>query len=107
MEALGPILIVCAIPLMLRLIPPNRHFGLAILATLGDRSIWYDINARWGRHLFALGALLVALEFVLPLDVRVWTLRVIASIGLVSLVIDNWRTANRWERERLKREIKN
>jgi hypothetical protein len=100
MEAIGPILIVVAIPLMLRLIPPNRHFGLAILATLGDRSIWYDVNARWGRHLFALGGLLVLLEFVLPRDMRVWTLRAIASIGFVSVLIDSWRTANRWERER-------
>ena len=53
-----------------------------------------------GRHLFALGALLVSLEFVLPVDVRVWTLRVIASIGFVLVLIDSWRTANRLERER-------
>ena len=92
MEAIGPILIVYAIPLMLRLIPPNRHFGLSIFAALRDRSIWYDVNARWGRHLFALGAVLVLLEFVLPLAVRDGTLRAIASIGFVSLVIDSGRT---------------
>ncbi len=95
MEAIGPILLVVAIPFMLRLVPPNRRFGLAIPVTLRDRSIWYDINARWGRNLFALGAVLVMLEFVLPRDVRIWTLRIIASIGFVSILIDSWRTAIR------------
>ena len=44
--------------------------------------------------------LMVVLEFVLPLSVRNQTLRAIAVVGLVSITITDWRTANRWERER-------
>jgi len=100
MEALGPVLIVLSIPLIFRWIPPNRFFGLRIPATLRNQSVWYDANARNGRHLFAFGLVMVLLEFVLPARLRIPVLRTIGTIGFVTIVVADWRTANRWWQER-------
>ena len=45
MEALGPILIVLAVPFLFRWVPRNRVFGFRIAATLRNDSVWYDVNA--------------------------------------------------------------
>lgn len=100
MEAIGIVLIVVSLPLLLRWVPPNRLYGFRIPATLRDRSVWYDANALCARHMMLLGALLVALEFVLPSDVRIPVLRAIAVAGFFGIIIADWRTANRWSHER-------
>ena len=100
MEAIGPLLVLFSIPFMFRWIPPNRFFGLRIPSTLRNRSVWYDANALRARHLFGLGLFLVFLEFVVPLSARNATLRLVASIGFTAIILVDWRTANRWERER-------
>jgi len=100
MEALGPILLIVAIPLMLRWIPRNRFFGFRVPSTLRKDSVWYDANALAGRHMFVLGASMVALEFVLPRSWRIPVLQVVGTVGLIFFMIADWRTANRWDRER-------
>jgi uncharacterized membrane protein len=100
MEALGPVLILLSIPLIFRLIPPNRFYGLRSPATRSSESIWYDANALSGRHMFALGLLMVALEFLLPRSVRTLVLATVGWVGLIGIMIADWRTANRWRRER-------
>ena len=100
MEALGPILLVLSIPLALRWVPRNPLYGFRVPATLRDDKIWYDINARSARQFGLLGALMVALEFVLPLAVRNRTLVAIAVVGLVIITFINWRLANSLARER-------
>ena len=100
MEALGPILLLFSVPLILRWVPPNHLYGFRVPATFANRSVWYDANALSGRHFFMLGVLLVILEFTLPLRIRNGTLGAVATIGLVGIVIADWRTANRWRRER-------
>jgi hypothetical protein len=100
MEAIGPVLIVLSLPLLWRWIPPNRFFGLRIPSALRNKSVWYDANALHARHLLSLGLLLVLLEFVLPLSLRIAVLRAVATAGFVAIVILDWRTANRLERQR-------
>ena len=100
MEAIGPVLIVLAIPLILRWIPPNRFCGFRTPSTCGNKSVWYDANALCGRHLLLLGLLMVALEFLLPRSLRVPVLAAIGWIGFVGIAAADWRTANRWRRER-------
>jgi len=100
MEAIGPVLVLFSLPFIFRLVPPNHFFGLRIRATLRDRSVWYDANALVARHMLLLGVVLVSLEFVLPMRMRIGMLRVIATVGFVTIIIADWRTANRWERER-------
>jgi uncharacterized membrane protein len=100
MEAVGPLLILFSLPLMFRWVPPNRFVGLRIPATLRNRSVWYDANALTARHLFILGVVMVCLEFVLPQSIRIGTLRAIGWIGFATIIVADWRTANRWARER-------
>ena len=100
MEALGPVLLVLSVPLLFGWIPPNRHFGFRIPATLGSDAMWYAVNALFGRHMFVLGLGMVLLEFVLPIRARVPVLWTIGTVGAVGIVVADWRTANRWRRER-------
>jgi hypothetical protein len=99
-EALGPLLLLLSIPLALRWVPRNRLYGFRVGATLRDDSIWYEVNAASARQSGLLGALMVALEFVLPLSVRNLTLATIAVVGLAVITVWNWRWANRLARER-------
>jgi|SRR6478736_298740 len=100
MQAIGPVLLLLSIPMMLRWIPQNQFFGFRIPSTLRDESVWYDANALSGRHFFALGLLLVMLGFVLPVSLRFQTVRMVALVGCVCIIAVDWRTANRWERQR-------
>jgi hypothetical protein len=100
MEALGPVLLVLSIPFMLRWIPRNHVFGFRVAATLANDSVWYDANAQFGRHTFLLGLFMVALEFVLPIAIKNQVLATVAMVALPILIVGNWRTANRWRRER-------
>ena len=100
MEVIGPLLMLVSIPLIFRWIPRNRLYGFRIPATLSSDSIWYEANALSGRHMFFLGALMVALELALPKDLRIVTLRAVGVVGVVVCVAADWRTANRWRRER-------
>jgi uncharacterized membrane protein len=100
MEALGPALILLSIPLMLRLVPPNRIYGFRVPSTLRNRSVWYDANARAGWQMSLMGLVMVLLELLLPLPVRNVVLSTIGVAGLLLVTAVNWRLANRWERER-------
>ena len=105
MEALGPLLLVLSVPLMLRWVPRNRLYGFRVAATLRDDAVWYEVNASAGRQsvmlgALMLGALMVALEFVLPLSLRKGTLSTVGVVGLVLITTIGWRRANRLARER-------
>jgi hypothetical protein len=104
LEALGPALIILSIPMILRWVPPNRLYGFRVLAALSDRLVWYDANALAGRHMLVLGAVMVMLEFVIPVAWRVPVLSTLGLGGLVVITIADWRTANRWRREREQRD---
>ena len=100
MEALGPVLILVSIPLLFRWIPQNRLYGFRNAATLGGKSVWYDVNASAARHFVALGLLMVLLEFTLPVAIRTQTLWWVVVTALPVVIVANWRTANRLARER-------
>ncbi|HMG13635.1 MAG TPA: SdpI family protein [Gemmatimonadaceae bacterium] len=59
--ASGLLLIAAGIPLWLRRVPPNALYGVRFASTLSDERIWYEINARCGRDLVAIGAGYLAL----------------------------------------------
>ena len=104
MAALGPVLVLLSVPLMLRWVPPNRVYGFRVPSTLGHASVWYDANALCGRHMFALGLLMILLEFALPSAVLGPTLRMTALAGIVLIIAMDWRAANRWARDRASAE---
>ena len=56
------VLIVFAVPLWMRMVPPNRFYGVRTRATLGDEQRWYAVNSNAGFDLFISGiALLVGI----------------------------------------------
>jgi hypothetical protein len=99
MRWLGPLLIILSIPLLFRWVPRNGLYGFRVPATLRSDAVWYEVNARSARHFILLGALLVALDFAIPLSLRDAILGSIAVAGLVVVTVVNWRYANRLSRE--------
>jgi hypothetical protein len=94
-EALGPVLILLSIPLALRWVPRNPLYGFRVGATLKHDAVWYDVNAHSARQFMVLGAVMVALGFVLPQAFRDLILGVLAVIGLAVIAVTNVRRANR------------
>jgi uncharacterized membrane protein len=99
MEAIGPVLVVMAIPMILGWIPPNRVYGFRTASTLVDASVWYAVNASSGRHLLLLGVLMVGLDFLLPDSLRYPVLATVGWVGAGITIAVNWRMANRLRRE--------
>ena len=54
------LLIVFAVPLWMRKVPPNRFYGVRTRATLGDEQRWYAVNATVGLDLLVSGIVLLA-----------------------------------------------
>lgn len=98
-------LILLAIPLIRRRVPPNRLYGVRIPATFADEWVWYEANARSGWDLLWLGLTLLSAALLLPfLGLRegtsalVWTAALLAgTLVLAGVAI---RRANRLLRER-------
>jgi hypothetical protein len=99
MAALGPVLILLSIPLIFGWVPRNRLYGFRVAATLRHYAVWFDVNARSARHFLLLGAVMVALEFVVPRPLRPVILSTVAVVGLAVATILNWRRANRLARQ--------
>jgi uncharacterized membrane protein len=45
------LLVLVAIPLVLRMVPPNVIYGFRTRTTLSDDAIWFEANAHFGRRL--------------------------------------------------------
>jgi uncharacterized membrane protein len=54
------LLILFAVPLWMRMVPPNRYYGVRTRATLGDEERWYAVNASAGLDMFVSGVVLLA-----------------------------------------------
>jgi len=54
------LLILLAVPLWLRMVPPNHFYGVRTRATLGDEQRWYAVNASAGFDLLLSGIVLLA-----------------------------------------------
>lgn len=97
----GPLLVLLAIPLWLRQIPPNRFYGVRTRATLGDEALWYDVNARSGRDLALAAALFTVGARVVDRIGAAWVPEfrllasaalLIAALGWVSVRCLQWNT---------------
>ena len=53
------LLVLLAIPLWMRRVPPNRFYGVRTRATLSDETRWYEVNARSGFDLFVAGVVML------------------------------------------------
>ncbi|HXG58919.1 MAG TPA: SdpI family protein [Thermoanaerobaculia bacterium] len=99
--AAGVLLIVVAIPMALRRVPPNGLYGLRVPATFASERVWYEANARSGRDLLCAGAgqivLAVGLRAVPAIREGAYALinGGIMVVALLVLTVVGWRRANR------------
>lgn len=99
--ASGPLLVLLAIPLWLRRIPPNRFYGVRTRATLTDEALWYEVNARSGRDLAVAAALCtvgtraidwIGATWVPELRLLASAMLLVAALAWVSLRATQWKT---------------
>jgi uncharacterized membrane protein len=105
LAGVSALMMVVAVPLIRRRVAPNFAYGLRVPATFADEWVWYEANARTGRDLFVLGAILFALALLLPLLPvspetfgLIWAAFCVA--GAVGTGIVGWIRANRLLRAR-------
>ena len=55
----GLLLIILAVPLIQRRVPPNIWYGFRIPQTLNDPEIWYAVNEYGGRGLLWVGVITI------------------------------------------------
>lgn len=95
---MGLILLLLSLPLMLRMIPPGRAYGLRIRESCASPELWYAINARGGRTLALFSMLVVGAGlaglFTLPLHQPAYPWAALATVVLCILV--PWLDTVRW-----------
>ncbi len=96
---LGVLIIVAAVPLVRRKVPPYRWYGLRIPVTMTDEKVWYETNAQFGRDLQKLGVVIGVTGVVLYfLDVNIlgkaaaWL--VTLEVSFMAILIRGWQHAN-------------
>jgi hypothetical protein len=102
---LGLLLVLLAIPLLLRRVPPNAWYGVRVAATFADPWVWYEANALSGRDLLIAGIAQCLTALLLPLfgvsrDVYVGINAAVLLAGSMTFAVIGIRRANRLRRER-------
>ena len=57
--AVGIICIAISIPLIKRKIKINNWYGVRLPQTMKNEEIWYEVNEKSGKHLFAFGTIII------------------------------------------------
>ena len=104
---LSVLVILLAIPLARRRIPPNRWYGFRVPATFADREVWFATNAQAGRDLIALGVLLIVAALALPLltpllspQLQLFLYAIVLVAGSIVITVRGLRLASRLLAER-------
>ena len=63
--AVGIVVALVSVPLILRMVPKNRLYGIRTPKAFASERNWYEINAFGGKVLFLFGCFMVALGFIL------------------------------------------
>jgi hypothetical protein len=61
--AIGALIVVLAVPLLLRRVPMNHAYGVRVREAFVSQSNWYAINAFGGKCLLAVGLFLLAVGY--------------------------------------------
>ena len=91
MSSLVTLLIICGviavsvIPLILKLVPPNRFYGFRTKKTVSDPELWFRANQFAGWALLIAAAVSAALGCGLPGNPTSWTLELLAPL-LIAVV---------------------
>ena len=60
------IILVVSVPLMLKVVPPNRIYGFRTPRTLANRELWFRVNRFAGFALFSAAGMSTAVFIALP-----------------------------------------
>ena len=60
------LIVVLSAPLALKLVPPNRFYGIRTAQTLADRDVWFRVNRVGGFALLAAGAATLCAFYLKP-----------------------------------------
>ena len=88
--ATGLLMIVLALPLVYRKIPPNHLYGFRVKRTLENREVWFEANAFAGQRLAWVGLATVAaaiIFYVLPIANIAAYATAVASVEMVGLLV--------------------
>ena len=102
----GLVLILIALPLLFRWVPPNSLYGLRVPATHADEWVWYESNAKSARDICLLGVVLIVLALaldripVIPRTSHIVVSGVATIAGIVIVAVVGTRRANRLLKER-------
>jgi uncharacterized membrane protein len=107
----GLLFVIVGIPLWLRRIKPNSHYGFRIQQTLDDEDTWYEVNALTGRQLVIVGAICLViclglLPFSLTNEMSVCVLTgftAVLVVGVVWIVITGHTLAVKRGNEKIHR----
>jgi uncharacterized membrane protein len=84
---IGPLIVALAIPLAHRRVPPNRWYGIRLPSTLADEELWYAANARAGRDMIIVGAVVTLLALAAPLALPHWPPELRTLLVAIVLVV--------------------
>lgn len=82
MGGVGILLVVLAIPMITRRVPPNLLYGARTKETLADDWVWYEVNARSGWGLLILGLATTVLPLMADSEILVMGALVIGAVAL-------------------------
>jgi uncharacterized membrane protein len=83
------LLIALALPLWMRMVPPNRLYGVRTRTTMSDRERWYAVNASSGFDLLVSGVVLLVGMLVIERIGATWPpeLRNLAAALLLIILL--------------------
>ena len=101
----GIVIALLGVPMFKRLVPPNYIYGLRVSATLADKLIWYEANARIGRDAIIVGIAIAVLAILLfiaraPETITAWINVAFLLVAVLGMAFNGWRFANRLSRQR-------
>ena len=89
----GVLSIAMSIPLIKRKVKINNWYGVRLPQTMKNEEIWYEVNEKSGKHLFAFGAIIIFFSIVLYIGnffssiVSFVIMTVLIYIGIIVIVV--------------------
>ncbi|MEN8193816.1 MAG: SdpI family protein [Bacteroidota bacterium] len=90
----GLLFIFISLPLIKRKIKINHWYGIRLPQTMKDERIWYEVNARSGKHLLILGIIICLLSilfylgdfFTLIVTTVLFTIIVLVGVIIIAIM---------------------
>ena len=98
---MGIIFIAVSIPLIKRKVKINNWYGVRLPQTMKNEEIWYEVNEKSGKHLFAFGIIIIFFSILFYIGnffssiVSFVIMTVLIYIGIIVIVVKASSFANK------------